>query len=97
MPWYYDPTTGRYIQADPLGMPDGPSRFAYVANSPLMYTDPTGLRNGGIFKNKEGLLPVMSHGYYRIIHGPGLDRWVIGGCGERYYSPDHYKTFMGPH
>jgi len=23
-------------------MPDGPSRFAYVANSPLMYTDPTG-------------------------------------------------------
>ena len=24
-------------------MPDGPSRYAYVANSPLMYTDPTGL------------------------------------------------------
>ena len=23
-------------------MPDGPSRFAYVANSPLMYIDPTG-------------------------------------------------------
>ena len=33
---HYDPTTGRYIQADPLGMPDGPSRFAYVAISPLM-------------------------------------------------------------
>ena len=39
---HYDPTKGRYIQADPLGMPDGPSRYAYVANSPLMYTDPTG-------------------------------------------------------
>ncbi|MEM8858063.1 MAG: RHS repeat-associated core domain-containing protein, partial [Chloroflexota bacterium] len=39
---HYDPTLGRYIQADPLGMPDGPSRFAYAVNSPLMYTDPTG-------------------------------------------------------
>lgn len=39
---HYDPTTGRYMQADPLGMPDGPSRYAYVANSPLMYIDPTG-------------------------------------------------------
>ncbi|TIX16112.1 MAG: hypothetical protein E5V41_14255, partial [Mesorhizobium sp.] len=27
---HYDPTTGRYLQPDPLGMPDGPSRWAYV-------------------------------------------------------------------
>ncbi|WP_165349991.1 MULTISPECIES: RHS repeat-associated core domain-containing protein [unclassified Mesorhizobium] len=33
---HYDPSTGRYLQPDPLGMPDGPSRFAYVRNSPLM-------------------------------------------------------------
>ena len=39
---HFDPTTGRYIQPDPLGMPDGPSRWAYVNNSPLMYVDPTG-------------------------------------------------------
>ena len=42
---HYDPTTGRYIQADPLGMPDGPSRYAYVGNSPLMYVDREGLQN----------------------------------------------------
>ena len=40
---HYDPTTGRYVQPDPLGMPDGPNRFAYVNNSPLMYVDPKGL------------------------------------------------------
>lgn len=39
---HYDPSIGRYLQPDPLGMPDGPSRWAYVNNSPLMYTDPTG-------------------------------------------------------
>lgn len=31
---HYDPTTGRYLQADPLGMPDGPNRWTYVTNSP---------------------------------------------------------------
>ena len=41
---HYDPTTGRYLRPDPLGMPDGPSRWAYVGNSPLMKVDPEGLQ-----------------------------------------------------
>ena len=52
--------------------------------------------DGGIFKNKEGLLPIMPHGYYRIIHGPGLDRWVVGAGGDVWYSSDHYGSFSGP-
>jgi RHS repeat-associated protein len=55
------------------------------------------VRNGGIFKNKDEVLPVRPHGYYRIIYGlSGAERWVIGGAGERYYSNDHYATFSGP-
>ncbi len=38
----YDPTTGRYIQADPLGLVDGASVYGYAAQSPMRYTDPTG-------------------------------------------------------
>lgn len=41
---HYDPSTGRYLQPDPLGMPDGPSRWAYAKNSPLMSVDPNGLQ-----------------------------------------------------
>lgn len=41
---HYDPTTGRYIQPDPLGMPDGPSRWAYVRNTPLIGVDRKGLQ-----------------------------------------------------
>jgi ribonuclease len=52
--------------------------------------------NGGIFKNKEGLLPIKLHGYYRIIYGTGSSRWVVGGGGEVYYSGDHYGSFSGP-
>ncbi|MEO4001727.1 RHS repeat-associated core domain-containing protein [Mesorhizobium sp. CAU 1732] len=40
---HYDPATGRYLQPDPLGMPDGPSRWVYALNSPLMNTDREGL------------------------------------------------------
>jgi RHS repeat-associated protein len=31
---YYDPATGRLMQRDPLGYPEGPSLFAYAASSP---------------------------------------------------------------
>jgi len=39
----YDPTLGRYLQADPLGLIDGPSVYGYAYQSPQMNTDPTGL------------------------------------------------------
>jgi hypothetical protein len=38
----YDPTTGRYLQADPLGLVDGPSVYGYARQSPVRFTDPTG-------------------------------------------------------
>ena len=38
----YDPTTGRYMQADPLGLVDGASVYAYARQSPGRYVDPRG-------------------------------------------------------
>ena len=39
---YYDPYIGRFTQQDPIG--DGVNWYAYVANNPLRFVDPTGLR-----------------------------------------------------
>ena len=39
----YDPTTGRYLQADPLGLVDGPSVYGYARMSPVVWIDPWGL------------------------------------------------------
>ena len=38
----YAPTTGRYLEADPLALVDGASVYGYVRQSPIMLTDPTG-------------------------------------------------------
>ena len=39
----YDPTTGRFLTPDPLGLPgSGVNLYAYVHNNPLVRTDPTG-------------------------------------------------------
>ena len=42
----YDPTTGRYLEADPLGLVDGASVYGYVRQSPMMWTDLRGEHHG---------------------------------------------------
>ncbi len=38
----YDPTLGRYMQADPLGLVDGPSIYGYALQNPQRFVDPRG-------------------------------------------------------
>ena len=39
---HYDPATGRFLQVDPLGI-DAAELYAYAANNPYAFWDPTGL------------------------------------------------------
>ncbi|MEO1538080.1 MAG: RHS repeat-associated core domain-containing protein [Pseudomonadota bacterium] len=59
----YDPTTGRYIQADPLGLVDGASVYGYALQNPGRYVDPTGLASTG---SKPGNAPKIGS----VTNGP---------------------------
>jgi len=39
----YDPRSGRYLQPDPLGYPDGPDAYVYAGGDPVNRADPLGL------------------------------------------------------
>lgn len=68
----YDPTTGRYLQADPLGLIDGSSVYGYALQNPGRWTDPTGQAVplvpilagigalAGYFSTPEGCSPVLN-------------------------------------
>lgn len=43
----YDPSIGRYIESDPIGLDLDISTYAYAGSDPLAFVDPLGLGKGG--------------------------------------------------
>jgi uncharacterized protein RhaS with RHS repeats len=41
---HYDPSLGRYIESDPIGLAGGLNTYLYVEGDPLLYFDPDGLK-----------------------------------------------------
>ena len=40
----YDPTVGRYLESDPLGIEAGNNTYIYTADNPLRFRDPQGMK-----------------------------------------------------
>ena len=61
----YDPSLGRYIQSDPVGLNGGLNPYAYAYNNPLRYTDPY-----GAVADTEMILPPFRRTPKRFVFGP---------------------------
>ena len=58
-------------------------------------------RDGIVFENREGILPKKAKAYYHeyTVVTPGENdrgarRLIAGAGGERYYTADHYESFV---
>ena len=64
---YYDPYIGRFTQRDPIA--DGVNWYAYVANNPLRFIDPTGL----------GLWDILEFAAAPVV---GLGKAILGTAAD---------------
>ena len=50
----YAPSTGRFMQRDPIGYKDGMNLYQYVKSNPMKYRDPMGLNAGPVDQYTDG-------------------------------------------
>jgi RHS repeat-associated protein len=96
----YDPSTGRFLTKDPIGLGGGLNVYDYAANDPINLIDPTGLLFNGALNAGEGYGQETVNGYADTLTDPNASTAAktaaaVGGFFASLWTPcTSDDTFM---